>query len=74
MRYYGVIRVMSEILRKYHYLLLRVESLISINLISISQCTGVKFCVERSKFSDSQAVNILRQAEAGKPAPELCRA
>ena len=29
--------------------------------------------MKRSKFSDSQIMAILKQAEAGTPAPELCR-
>ncbi len=29
--------------------------------------------MKRSKFSDSQIMNILKQAEAGTPVPELCR-
>lgn len=30
--------------------------------------------MKTSKFSDSQIVAILKQAEAGTPVPELCRA
>jgi len=29
--------------------------------------------VKRSRFSDSQIIAILKQAEAGSPVPELCR-
>ncbi len=29
--------------------------------------------MKRSKFTDSQIMAILKQAEAGMPAPELCR-
>ena len=29
--------------------------------------------MKRSKFSDSQIMAILKQAEAGSPVPELCR-
>ena len=29
--------------------------------------------MKRSKFSDSQIVAVLKQAEAGTPVPELCR-
>jgi putative transposase len=29
--------------------------------------------MKTSKFSDSQIVSILKQAEAGAPVPELCR-
>jgi len=29
--------------------------------------------MKRSKFSDSQILAILKQAEAGAPVPELCR-
>lgn len=29
--------------------------------------------MKRSRFSDSQIMAILKQAEAGTPAPELCR-
>jgi putative transposase len=29
--------------------------------------------VKTSRFSDSQIIAILKQAEAGSPAPELCR-
>ena len=29
--------------------------------------------MKRSRYSDSQIINILRQAEAGTPASELCR-
>ena len=29
--------------------------------------------MKRSRFSDSQIVAILKQAEAGAPVPELCR-
>ena len=29
--------------------------------------------MKKSKYSDSQIISILRQAEAGTPVPELCR-
>jgi len=29
--------------------------------------------MKKSRFSDHQIIQILKQAEAGKPAPELCR-
>jgi putative transposase len=29
--------------------------------------------VKTSRFSDSQIISILKQAEAGSPVPELCR-
>lgn len=29
--------------------------------------------MKKSKFSDSQILSILKQAEAGTPVPELCR-
>lgn len=29
--------------------------------------------MKRSRFSDSQIIAILKQAEAGSPVPELCR-
>lgn len=29
--------------------------------------------MKKSKFSDSQILSILKQAEAGRPIPELCR-
>ena len=29
--------------------------------------------MKKSRFSDSQIIAILKQAEAGSPAPELCR-
>ena len=29
--------------------------------------------MKKSRFSDSQILNILKQAEAGTPVPELCR-
>lgn len=29
--------------------------------------------MKTSRFSDSQIINILKQAEAGTPVPELCR-
>ncbi len=29
--------------------------------------------MKKSRFSDSQILSILKQAEAGTPAPELCR-
>lgn len=31
------------------------------------------FLHETSRFTDSQIMQILKQAEAGSPAPELCR-
>jgi putative transposase len=32
-----------------------------------------RFYMKKSRFSDSQIVAILKQAEAGTPVPELCR-
>ena len=32
-----------------------------------------KFYTKKSRFTDSQIIAILKQAEAGSPAPELCR-
>jgi putative transposase len=32
-----------------------------------------RFYMNRSRFSDSQILAILKQAEAGTPVPELCR-
>jgi putative transposase len=32
-----------------------------------------RFYMKRSRFSDSQILAILKQAEAGTPVPELCR-
>ncbi|MGH1359865.1 MAG: transposase, partial [Burkholderiaceae bacterium] len=29
--------------------------------------------MKKSRFSDHQIIQILKQAEAGKPVPELCR-
>ena len=29
--------------------------------------------MKKSRYSDSQIINILKQAEAGTPVPELCR-
>jgi len=29
--------------------------------------------MKRSRYTDSQIINILKQAEAGTPVPELCR-
>ena len=29
--------------------------------------------MKTSRFSDSQIINVLKEAEAGKPVPELCR-
>ena len=29
--------------------------------------------MKKSRFSDSQIIAILKQAEGGKPVPELCR-
>jgi putative transposase len=29
--------------------------------------------MKTSRFTDSQIINILKEAEAGKPVPELCR-
>ena len=29
--------------------------------------------MKKSKFSDSQIISILKQAESGSPVPELCR-
>jgi putative transposase len=29
--------------------------------------------MKTSRYSDSQIINILKQAEGGKPVPELCR-
>jgi putative transposase len=29
--------------------------------------------MKKSRFTDSQIIAILKQAEAGTPAPELCR-
>ena len=33
----------------------------------------VQFCMKTSRYSDSQIISIMRQAEAGTPVPELCR-
>ena len=33
----------------------------------------MKFCMKTSRFSESQIIAILKQAEAGTPVPELCR-
>ena len=32
-----------------------------------------RFCIKKSRFSDSQILSILKQAENGVPVPELCR-
>jgi putative transposase len=32
-----------------------------------------KFYMKRSRFTDSQIIAILKQAEGGSPVPELCR-
>lgn len=32
-----------------------------------------KFYMRTSRFSDSQIIGILKQAEGGSPVPELCR-
>ena len=32
-----------------------------------------RFCIKKSKFTDSQILSILKQAEGGTPAPALCR-
>jgi putative transposase len=32
-----------------------------------------RFPVKKSRFSDSQIIAVLKQAEAGTPVPELCR-
>jgi putative transposase len=32
-----------------------------------------KFYIKKSRFSESQIISILKQAEAGTPVPELCR-
>jgi len=32
-----------------------------------------KFYMKTSRFTESQIINILKQAEAGTPVPELCR-
>lgn len=29
--------------------------------------------MKKSRYTDSQIINILKQAEAGTPAPDLCR-
>ena len=29
--------------------------------------------MKKSRFSDSQIIAVLKQAEVGKPVPELCR-
>jgi putative transposase len=34
---------------------------------------GRRFCMKKSKFTDSQIMAILKQAEAGTPVPALCR-
>ena len=35
-------------------------------------CTR-RFCMKKSRFTDSQIMSILKQAENGVPVPELCR-
>ena len=32
-----------------------------------------RFCMKKSKFTDSQILSILKQAEGGIPVPEVCR-
>jgi putative transposase len=32
-----------------------------------------RFCIKKSRFTDSQIIAILKQAENGVPVPELCR-
>ena len=32
-----------------------------------------RFCMKKSRFTDSQIMSILKQAEKGVPVPELCR-
>jgi len=32
-----------------------------------------RFSIKKSRYSDSQIINILNQAEAGTPVAELCR-
>jgi putative transposase len=32
-----------------------------------------RFCMKKSKYSDSRILSILKQAEAGQAVPELCR-
>lgn len=32
-----------------------------------------KFYVKKSRFTDSQIIAVLKQAEGGMPVPELCR-
>ncbi len=34
---------------------------------------GRRFCMKRSKFSDTQIISILKQGEAGLPVPDICR-
>jgi putative transposase len=38
-----------------------------------SDRTYMKFCMKTSRFSESQIIAILKQAEAGTRVPELCR-
>ena len=32
-----------------------------------------EFCMKTSRFTESQIIGILKQAEAGTPVPQLCR-
>ena len=32
-----------------------------------------RFCMKKSRFTDSQILSVLKQAENGVPVPELCR-
>jgi len=32
-----------------------------------------RFCMKKSKYSDSQILSILKQADGGQAVPELCR-
>src|ERR1700687_1332715 len=38
-----------------------------------SSRTYRKFCMKTSRFTESQIIAILKQAEAGTPVPQLCR-